>query len=515
MLNGYGSALQKSIDRMSEIKKRSFAAAAYSRLTADWNTLARTVNYDIRMGGAAMRARARDLAQNDPYAKKFLRMIRKNVVGSAGFTFRNKAGEYSKKGNNFEWVMDNYANKVIQDQFWYWGDKRHATITGNVSFRELCGLAVQQVAMDGELFIKHVKGKKVNDFGYTLQIIDADFIAENLNTKLSNGNYILMGIEFTPERKPVNYYFIAHDLDSEMNLTYLAGAYYQKVPASEVTHLFLRESANQVRGFTWFAPTAVRIKMLQMFEEAALSRSVASAKVPWMLEKGETGNPKIVADKESAGDQIEELEDGEIYRIPDGFKVHQLNPDYPHAMHGEFDKTILKGISAGQDVSYHTLASDYLGVSWTSSRTALLDERDGWKNLQSWFIEHFLNDVVYHFLEMALLSGKINLPFEKFEKFYAPTFIGRRWDWVDPEAEVNANIKAKASLQKTLEEILAERGLDLEETLEQHAREDQLIKKYGLSLTLDPKSQPKKPEENVTAPAKNYEFVPANGNGRH
>ena len=68
--------------------RRDYNAAMLSRLTASWTTSNLSANADIYRNLDVLRARSRDLAQNNTYAKKFLSMVGANVVGPAGFTLQ-------------------------------------------------------------------------------------------------------------------------------------------------------------------------------------------------------------------------------------------------------------------------------------------------------------------------------------------------------------------------------------------------------------------------------------------
>jgi lambda family phage portal protein len=496
------------------INKRGFAMAAVDRLNADWLNLVRSINFDFRVAGPLMRDRARDLAKNDPIAKKYLRMVRKNVIGPDGFLLRNKAGDYqTDSSGKTKFVYDKLANLKIQDAFWNWSKIPYCSITGDESFRELCASIISTVFQDGEVFIIKHKGPGKNKYGFTLQVMEGDYIDEKYNTELPTGNFIIMGIEYTPYGKAVRYHFKRHRVMDEVQYNHIPGPDYVPVDAANVIHLYIKETSNQLRGITQFAPVAVRMHMLYKWEEACLTNARANANVPWILEEKETssGLPGLTPDKvEDDGDRIKTLSEAELYEVARGWTAKTLPAQYPHQMHEMFVNANLRDISSGLDVSFHTLASNYLGVSWTSSRTALLDERDTWKMYQSWFAEHFLDNVFADWLDMAIMSKQLQLPLYKLEKFNQPMWRGRRWDWVDPEAEAKANVIAYNSFQKTLEQILGERGMDLEETLEQIAYEKELLKELGLSFPSSGSDAPKQQEQNTeeTIPVKN------NGNGK-
>lgn len=482
--------------------KREFAMAQISRQTSDWLNIVRSVNFDIKQGGKLLRGRARDMANNDPYTKKFLNIVARNIIGANGFTLRVKGGSYQQDDcGNLVFVLDKINNREISDAFWAWGKKNNCTITGTISHRELCQLLVKTVYMDGEIFINHMSGD-YNEYGYTQQIITADYLDENYNEVLSNGNTIVMGIEYDKYGKPVRYWFNERlPQDNIYNASLITN---KRVPisAENITHLFIVEKADQLRGITQLAPVAIRLRMLMGWDEAAVINARTSASKAGILEPKDSADSSFTGyGKNSQGNVESSIEPNEIFIVPDGYNFRSHTPMYPHAQHGPFNKTMLMSISSGLDVSYPTLASDYENVNYTSSRTALLDERDGWRNRQSWFIEHYLEDTFSKFLKMAVLSGKVNINIKELDKYNQPQFISRSWQWVDPQTEVNSNILALQSYQTTLEQVLSERSMDLEETLEQIAREKELLKKYGLTID-DVKATYKPDPKGVTEPAK-------------
>lgn len=470
------------IDR--EVKQRAFAMSQISRQTNDWNALVRSINYDIKTGGKLLRDRARDLAKNDPYTRKYLSLVKRNIVGPNNFTLRVKAGNYVKDElGNISFELDKIKNREITDAWWTWGKKKHCSVSGNISFRELSKIVLSTAYMDGEVFINRIKGN-INEYGFALQLISADYLDEAYNEILPNGNVIIMGIEYNAVRKPIRYWFTEQNkLDEVNSVSRLSTTKRVPIPAENITHLFFRETSDQLRGVTQLAPAAIRLKMLMGWDEAAVVHARTTALQTGILEPKDTPDGQFEGyEKDSDGNVVSQLEPNELFIVPDGYNFKSHTPVYPHAQHGPFNKTMLRGISSGLDVSYHDLASDYEGVNYTSSRTALLDERDNWRDKQSWFIEHFLEDVFSDFLEMAVLTGKIDIPFRELEKYNCPQFIPRTWTWVDPQNEVTANKLALETYQTTHEQILSERSMDLEETLEQIAYERELFKKYNLPL---------------------------------
>jgi lambda family phage portal protein len=143
---------------------------------------------------------------------------------------------------------------------------------------------------------------------------------------------------------------------------------------------------------------------------------------------------------------------------------------------------MLRGIASGLGVSYTSLANDLEAVSYSSIRQGLLEERDQWRVVQAWMIEHFCEPVYLRWLRNALDFGAVPLPGNKYFKFSATQWVPRGWQWVDPRSEAEAQIVAINNGLMTRTQALAERGLDIEDVLRERAAEEELIASVGVTL---------------------------------
>jgi len=479
ILNLFKSKSSRSYGRFG----RGFAMAKVDRLTADWKSTLTALNNDIRTGLVTCRARARQLVADDPYARKFTRMVSANVVGSEGFKFRSKAVDFVKdKEGNTKKVLDNMANNMIQDAMKEWQKKKYCTVTENISFNEMCRLLVATVPVDGEVFAKKIKKPSQNKFGYALQIIESDYCDVNLNKILDNGNYIQMGIEFTPARKPVAYYFTKVKAGGDMYYFPSTSKEYERISADRIIHLFKRESFSQVRGITWFLPVAIRLKMLLGFEESSLINARLAAMTSDVLTQNEDASQDSIAgERDGDNNIIQDREPGETFIVPYGYTYENVDPKYPSDQHKAFRDTILQGVASGFDVNYNRLANDYAAINFSAYKGGQYDEQDSWKAIQAWFIEHFLEDITPEWLDMALLTDAVKLPIEKYDKFNNSKWTGRRWKGLEPFKEINAHVKANENYIETLQEILDEKGVDLHEHLDQLEYEKKEIERRGLT----------------------------------
>lgn len=466
----------------ANIEKKSFIAAQVNRYTSDWIFGVSQINKDIKEGKEILLARSRDAAINDPYVVKYIRTYVKNVCGPEGFKLRVKS--YDLK--NGKKVYDNVANTIIQEAFEDWG-RKYCTIKRNITFRMLCQQIIGTMVRDGEVFIRKVYNDKYK-YGISLQVIETEYCPMRYNVdRLSNGNYIYMGIEYDGiTNEPVKYYFYKNQKINQRNVPTSGDLI--SFNADQIIHLYDSEFVDQARGYPIIAPVLLKLHHLNSYEEAILMKARAVAATTGVIERkdniaGGFGNINNIVGgvQESDTTTVKPIEPLEPFIVPDGYIFREFDPKAPTGQEGPFIKHQLRSIASGLDISYITLASDYESVNYTSSRTALLDERDTWELRQLRFIEMFLEPVFESFLFSAIMTGKINLPISKFDKFNQPWFYGRRWKWVNPVDEVNANAIAIQTNQATLEDILAERGLELEDIISQKKYEKELIEAAGLN----------------------------------
>ena len=463
--------------RFGYVKKRSdhgqsgYAAALISRLTNDWLTTSRSADEEIRVGLQKLRARSRNLAMNNDYARKYLKMVVSNVVGSNGITFQSRV--VGQDGN-----PDAIANGIIEQAWRQWGKKGVTTTDGQRSWRDEQRLFIETVARDGEVIVRMVRGFE-NPFSFALQMMEADLLDEEFNRELLNGNRIRMSIEYDVWKRPVAYHLLTvHPGESSY---IFAGTMRDRVPANEIIHAYIRERPGQSRGVPWMHSAMTRLNMLGGYEEAELvAARVSAAKMGFFVEK--EGAEYAGDAKDGQGNIITESEPGSWEKLPKGVEIQQWDPQHPAGNFMPFMKTTLRGIASGLNVAYNSLASDLEGVNFSSIRSGVLEERDNWKVLQGWMVDNYCVPVFESWLDMFLLQEQTQLSVARFEKLNKPKFQGRGWAWVDPLKDQKANSEAVQNLTKTRGAIVAEQGLDLEEVFEQLAAEKALRKKHGLEL---------------------------------
>jgi lambda family phage portal protein len=238
------------------------------------------------------------------------------------------------------------------------------------------------------------------------------------------------------------------------------------------------------------------------FSEVVAYRIAASKMGIWERDKdSQNADVTGVADEEETNEDgekelIERMEPGKYGFAPDGYHLKETNPTHPNGNIPNFNTMILQGVSSGIGLSYHGLTGDLTKVNYSSARVGMLSERELWKTTQNHFIKFFVKRIFVEFLNVALLTELKDVPFRTDYADYA-NYTGRRWTWVDPEKEVNAQILAITNGLSTYSDVLAEQGKDFDENMEQLKKELDAIAALGLKfpLTSTSSTEPEEPKD--------------------
>ena len=453
---------------------RRFQAARIDRLTAGWLATTQSINEELRSDLDRLRHRARELVNNNDYARKFRAMVEDNIIGPSGIRLQMRVED--RPGQ-----PDRLANAAIEQAWREWS--RQCDVTGRQTLRDLCETLVGGLPSDGEFLVRRVRGPEAgNRFGYALQLIDVDRIDTMFNGRYG-ANSVIMGVEVDAYRRPVALHiFAAHPNDGIRSNRQRV-----RLPMDEVIHGFKVERPEQMRGIPWMAPGMLSLHHLGNFKLAALLAAEHGANHYGFFTTPDGQAP--IGDLNDSGQPIVTSQPGTFDTLPAGVSFQPYDSKYPETNFAPFVKTTLQRIASGWGVAYHSLANDLEGVSFSSIRSGTLEERDRWMADQERFIDTFMEPVFRDWLQMALLMGAITmpngsaLPAGKFDKFSRHEWQARRWDWVDPKADTEANIlKVKAGLMSP-QDLAAAMGYDFEDTLKAIQQAQKLAAEFGVRLT--------------------------------
>lgn len=459
---------------------RNFAAGEVDRLTASFTGSGLSVNEELRRSLQRMQWRSRQLCMDNDYARKFLKMVKANVIGPQGIKLQC---DFTGSDNQ----PDLADQMLVEKEFKKWSKKKNASIDGKLSWLEIQNLAIETIARDGEVLIQKIRRKNGGHL-LKLRVLECDHLDINHNEVLSQTRRVVMGVELDQYDSPIAYWLTNYhpgDYGHQMRVNR------QRIPADQILHLFITERPGQIRGIPWMHSAIRRLNMLGGYEEAELiaARLGASKMGFFGSPTGDGMTPEEMSQSGSEyndADLIDKVEPGVFEQLPDGTTFTPFDPQHPTSAFPDFTKAVLRGASSGLNVAYNTLANDLEGVNFSSIRSGVLEEREQWRQIQNWLAES-LHDEIYH--EWIQLEndrpGSViaKLPADKIEtKFSAIHWQPRGWQWVDPLKDVKSNAEEYALGTTSLSKIAAAKGEDLNDIYKQRRADLDLADRYGLTV---------------------------------
>lgn len=518
-------------------------------INSDWALSSLSEDADVWQNIFALRSRSRDLFRTDCYFGKYREELWSNVFGSEGITCRMRVKEqedrvvYAPDEARFRTIhsarmarmgaylertfgnrgfseragatikvgdLDLYANKVIEDAWARWKRREFCTVSGALSYNEVCQIRLLSCARDGDYFLRHIRDPSVNEYGYSLQLINAEWCDYYLNTRLDNGNEIRMGIERDKWGKRQAYYFITRTpMDWQFGTPGFGmtggNKVYTRIPAEEIIHYARYIDGDSTRPAPWSASVIQKSRHLDKYEEAEVVAARVSA-----CKLGFFTSNQVPEGGEAMGDRPDptqtatmDAEPASFTGLKWGIDFKEWNPQHPNGNFDLFRKGMLRAWCAGMPgANYNIIANDLEGVNYSSGRLGMLDERELWKLIQKFDIEIAERPIFENWLEMSLMTGAIPLPLAKFEKFNRPIFRGRRWAWVDPQKEVQANALQVGNLFTSRTRVIEDSDVDadFEQIVFELAEEQMLIEELGLNpVPTVSKVPPPKPAPDASA----------------
>jgi lambda family phage portal protein len=493
-------AVQKAVLSKAKSAQRMYGGAAINRLTGDWAALNTSADSEIITSLRVLRGRSRELMRDNEYAKAALRIIKNNVIG----TGIGMQAQIKTSGGKLIGRINDQVEAVYEE----WCDKDTCDPAGKLCFSDMERLLIGSLVENGEVLVRQVR----QPFGrgripYALEPIEADRLIDQWSmVRASNGNTIRMGVEQNSWGRPVAYWmYPTHPGDYQFS-GFVESALI-RVPAEEIIHLFIPDRIGQTRGVPWLHATLKRLRNMQGYEEAEIVAARASAAIVGIIESPDAPVPDV-SELTGSGGQTQptiSMEPGTVQHLMPGETFTGFNPSRPNAAMDPFMRFMLRGFATGVGVSYESVSRDYSQSNYSSSRLALLDDRDLWRVLQGWFIRNFRREVHRNWFDAAVLAGEITVPdyYSNPKKYWSVRFKPRGWSWIDPTKEVLAYKAAVRSGFMTVSDVisLTSEHADAEDVFKERRRELDMMGEQDLVFDTDPGQVDSKGAVQTSAPA--------------
>ena len=483
------SAITSAVDRQISMQAhQAFDAAATPHYTDGWSADDPNLNDALAGSLPILRARSKGLARNNEWARRYLLQMRNNVLGPAGIVLQMRLPPSTAPARNQR------INDAIEAAWWQWAQPGNCDISGRHGWQDLERLALYSLLRDGEILARHVAA---GPHGYQLQLLNPSVLDVALRRDW-HGNRVRMGIEIDDASKPIAYWLIGVKAGDDPRGGTAIGRHV-RVPAAEILHLFDAEEADQLRGYPRLTVGAQRLWLLKDYEKsAAVACSNAAKRIGFFYTptgEAPTGfGDQIIsqvldaakaAGKILSAEEIRALEEsarrftttvpGTYDTLPDGTRFEPHNSAYPNVIYAEYVKACVRGWSAGLGVSYATLGNDLESVNYSSARVGIIDEREGYRLEQSWFLRHFHTAIFEAWLARALIAAPAlqSIAYTGLQRYIdAAMWQPRRWAGIDPNKEAAAAETNLALRLTSRRRLIAERGEDPDEIFAEIAAEE-------------------------------------------
>jgi len=478
--------------REPTVRPRSYNAAAKVARYADFKSSPGSADYELRNSLAELRGKARFLARNSASMVRFIGLMRVNVVGPSGFRFQSRV-------RKIDGSPDVALNARVERRFAKWC--RRCSADGKWSLRDLSDQAIATWCRDGEIIWEMVFGNEYPD-QMAVNPIESDMLDETLNTiNPATQNEIRMGVEINRRGRPVAYHFLTtHPGDYHYAMA-TPEKRHRRVTADRVLHAYIPLRPGQTRGEPPVSSTANSVKMLDGYREAeVMARRIAAAAGGFFTRDTQTaeGIAELATGTDETGEMLEmDITPGTFKELPAGLNFAKFDPGGSVTDYAQFESQVKKDISMGAMISAFSLGMETSGVSYSTGRSVLIEDRDYYKVMQQFLIDHLMSPVFGRWVQMSIMSDDADSipPTRTGVVIDKHVFRPRGWDWVDPAKDVKANTEALRTKQTSLSRIAAKLGMDRDELLDEIVDDERAAADRGLTLTYDDDTTGQKVED--------------------
>lgn len=468
---------------------------------AFWRPNLKSADADIMRDAGKIRARARDLVRNHPYAQQAVRASRLGVIGKRlRYSCRPDAkflgidAEVAMLwGQEFERIWESYAH----------GSAFHIDAGRRLDFTRLMALIHDCDFTDGESFVS-VEWDERRRWRTCFQSVDVDRLS-NPNGSPESAN-LKGGVLLDDLSAPLGYYVRnSHPADygfsANRSLTWSFVARETEWGRPIAMHTFEQVRPGQTRGISAFASTISAMKMGQEYTETALQQAILQASYAAVLTSQQ--NYKEALDVISGMDpsQAASLTDlaeenllaamqhhenirlrfqgAQIPVLWPGEDLKMVHAGTNAASVGEFQKEATKSYAAGTGTDPIAVSQDYSQVNYSSAKMAAATSWRAYEMRRERLIQTNAMPMVAAVLEEAVFAGDFKLPkgispadfYAARDALIRGTFITQGAPMLDPVKERQAQLVGLNIGIETLQDIAAGEGRDYIDILDQQARE--------------------------------------------
>ncbi|WP_149539300.1 phage portal protein [Siccirubricoccus phaeus] len=441
-------------------------AAAQDHRTSTWAPSGGSANTEVGMAAATVARRARDAVRNDPYASRIVDLWTGNAVG-AGITTR--------------WPDDAHGRAWQR-----WAESTACDVEGRLDLYGLQALVMRAVVESGECFVRFLMTapSPANPIGLRLQVLEADHL-DTARNGMVDGAPTIQGIALGEAGAPIGYWLHRMHPGAAWILPGSAWQSSQRIPASEVLHIYRKRRPGQLRDVSWLAPVLLRLRDLGDYEAALLMKAKIEACLAAVVtEEGDEALTGTAAGllRDAQGRTVESFEPGMIlYRRGMG-SVEVVNPS-GGGSHAAFARRALEAAAVGAGLTYDQVSGDLTQANYSSLRAGKIEFRRLCEQMQyGMLIPMLVRPIAERFHRQGALLGLWDADMPDGVSHVPPAH-----EMIDPLKDTTALIAQVRAGFVPQPEAAGAFGYDFRAAVEMIREANALLDDAGLALDTDPR----------------------------
>lgn len=457
-------ALEQVRQIAGSFETRGYDAARRGRRTDGWYASGGGPNAEMQGALSTTIRRSRDLCKNNEWARNAKRKWVAHAVATGIVPRPDTSSKKAKQTANDAWnaFVDNCDPAGLSD---FYGKQ---------------ALVMAEVFEAGACFVRwHLRppswGLKVP---LQCEVLGHEFL-DTRRFQLNGQNIVVNGIEFDPDGRRAAYYLFRQH-PGELLPIMRGSLISDRIPASEVDHIFYPELAGQVTGMPWLSATVLRLRDIADRDEAVLLREkIAACFAVFVRRQGGAARALAQAadqSRDTAGRSAERVRPGMISYVESDGDVTVANPPQPGDT--DFVNRNLYAVAAGVGLTHSSLSGNLSSVNFTSLREGKLDFWPILDQVQWFMLAPMLCRPAWKRV-MAAAAGR---------GLQVSPDLGAKWSmpkrpWVNPVDDMKATAGQLAMGLASWRDLVAANGDDPDVILAEIEEDLPKLAKAGLSPT--------------------------------
>jgi lambda family phage portal protein len=455
-------------------------AASTGRRMGGWRPTGAGPNAIVQASAPELLRRSRDLARNNPHARRALGLYGTHIVG-IGIKPRSLCPDRGVR-DRIHSLWDRWVDQADADGAW--------------DLYGLQNIAVAETAEGGEVFAR-LRNRRVEDglaVPLQIQLLPAEMVP--LHYAVPNGlNAVDQGIERDALGRRVAYWVHRRHPGDAMAVRADDTGLPVRVPVADVLHV-RNAPPNQLRGLPWLAAAITTLKQVADFQDAALLRKQMLTMLVGFVRRAVAGDMTAEELAKAWGEVRQDLGDlpavtlepGTMQYLEPGEEVHFTNWQDSSAGDEVFLRTSLQTVAAAADVIYEELTGDWSKTNDRTFRAALNTFKRRTRQHQHLLLGFQFNRPIYErFIDAALFAGALRVPAGMDDAdLRRVEWIPERWEYLNPKQDIDAVVTEIDNGLTSRTAAVAGRGDDVERVDEQRAADRERDRRLGLTAPAAP-----------------------------